>query len=906
MEQYLVKKSSISPIADEIKIISGTTDKINLSRMATTMQGANAEVDTQADLIAQIKDVLATKESGGIATGYTGDLYSYATATATPGSGATSLTFNNVPKEPEFFVLYLNSADVNQYHRVGTIFYDGNNIYGHEYYSGTTECNFYENTNNASNYRWRYTYSGTTLTISSYNNNQGGYFHNPGTYTLLYAYKDNENGTVVIEKLLTTSAGNATTLNFSNLKGAPVWYSALARGNQDAQVNYSNTIMFANEKGYAHLTNASSPSYEFITAEGHTTYENGELSISQGTEVFSNNDYTLIYAYIPYMSTIVDTAGGTATSDKILSGYTAYSRGKKVEGNIPSRSAQTIEPTTSQQEIPAGVYLSGKQTIKAIQTQTKTATTNGIITADAGKYLTSVTVAVPDSGIDLPTLNNPGQASDLVQSKQLIDASGAVVTGTMVDNGTVNSTLNTNTTSYTIPGGKHSGSGKVSISVEDKNITPTKSTQTITPSNGKVIRNVTVNPIPDDYIVPTGTMPITSNGVHNVANYASVNVNVASAGSSFTYPDGAFIPVTTFTAGKQYALVALIDGNRRYINTTTYNNYTMNATAVNIKEDAGDYVIFSATPVLFTAVASGNGFLLQNGTNYLHGTTSNGTALRVGTTQAVWTIDSSATGGFSEGKYLVKEDANAVWLFSNDGTYNWSIKYETAGSFGYDRSGRDNTYSTGFVSFILYEYVAGESASGPIVDTSDATASKNDIVSGKTAYVNGRKIEGVVREIPSTTNFWVDAENGVTGTVLGSGETQLIWPATEDTLFRQGTNISFRALMGNAGTNNNLQVKTGQTTSRTINTGLSSIDYFVIGKDSVSSTGLINLRYDKSSGTTYIYASAWSTNNYGTKTITTGTTALTVSGGTVTIPSSTATTGGLSSNTTYNWIAVGQ
>ena len=126
-----------------------------------------------------------------------------------------------------------------------------------------------------------------------------------------------------------------------------MWYSALARGNQDAQVNYSNTIMFANEKGYAHLTNASSPSYEFIAAEGHTTYEDGELFISQGTEVFSNNEYSLIYAYIPYMSAIVDTTEGTATSDKILSGYTAYSRGKKVEGNIPSRSAQTIEPTTS-------------------------------------------------------------------------------------------------------------------------------------------------------------------------------------------------------------------------------------------------------------------------------------------------------------------------------------------------------------------------------------------------------------------------------------------------------------------------------------------------------------------------------------------------------------------------------
>lgn len=185
-------------------------------------------------------------------------------------------------------------------------------------------------------------------------------------------------------------------------------------------------------------------------------------------------------------------------------------------------------------------------------------------------------------------------------------------------------------------------------------------------------------------------------------------IKKALTGESIVYPEGAFKQVASFTDGKQYALVAVIDGVRRYINTTTYNNYTMNATQIGIAKDAGDYVVFDATPVLFTAVASGNGFLLQNGSNYLHGTTSNGTALRVGTTQAVWTVDASETGGFSDGKYYPKEDSSAVWLFNSSGGYNWSIKYETAGSFGYDRSGRDNTYSTGFVSFILYEYVAGE------------------------------------------------------------------------------------------------------------------------------------------------------------------------------------------------------
>ena len=188
------------------------------------------------------------------------------------------------------------------------------------------------------------------------------------------------------------------------------------------------------------------------------------------------------------------------------------------------------------------------------------------------------------------------------------------------------------------------------------------------------------------------------------------------------YPEGALIPVTSFTDGKKYALVAIIDGVYRYINTTTYNNYTMNATQVTVAESGEDYVVFDTTPALFTAVASGDGFLLQNGTNYLHGTSSGGTALRVGTTQAVWTVDTSETGGFSSGKYYAKENPNAVWLFNKSGNYNWSIKYETAGSFGYDRSGRDNTYSTGFVSFVLYEYYE------PTEDETPPVAPDNNMV----------------------------------------------------------------------------------------------------------------------------------------------------------------------------------
>lgn len=99
-----------------------------------------------------------------------------------------------------------------------------------------------------------------------------------------------------------------------------------------------------------------------------------------------------------------------------------------------------------------------------------------------------------------------------------------------------------------------------------------------------------------------------------------------------------------------------------------------------------------------------------------------------------------------------------------------------------------------------------------------------------------------------------------------------------------------------------LSVKTGTATNGTIATGLSSIEQFFIYKESISATGLIHLHYSKDGGTSFLYASAWSSS---TKTVKNGTTAATVNGGSITMPSNTATSGGLSSSTTYKWVAVG-
>ena len=99
-------------------------------------------------------------------------------------------------------------------------------------------------------------------------------------------------------------------------------------------------------------------------------------------------------------------------------------------------------------------------------------------------------------------------------------------------------------------------------------------------------------------------------------------------------------------------------------------------------------------------------------------------------------------------------------------------------------------------------------------------------------------------------------------------------------------------------------VKSGTTTSGTINTGLSGIEAFFIYKESQTATGLIHLHYTKAA-TSRMYASAWSTNTYGTKTITNGTGGVSVSGGTLTISATQAAQGALTSGVTYKWVAVG-
>ena len=157
--------------------------------------------------------------------------------------------------------------------------------------------------------------------------------------------------------------------------------------------------------------------------------------------------------------------------------------------------------------IPAG-YHNGSGTVSGVagggnyKLQSKTVSptkAQQAVTPDSGYYgLSDVTVSpIPDAYQDVSSVT--AGAADTLTGKVIVTADGKVTTGTMPNNGTVSKSLDASTPSYTIPKGYHSGTGKVSIALEEKTVTPTKAAQDVVPSVGKVLSKVSVAATPDTY-----------------------------------------------------------------------------------------------------------------------------------------------------------------------------------------------------------------------------------------------------------------------------------------------------------------------------------------------------------------------------------------------------------------------
>lgn len=278
-----------------------------------------------------------------------------------------------------------------------------------------------------------------------------------------------------------------------------------------------------------------------------------QQSVTPDTGYYGLSDVTVAAIPEAYQNvSSVTAAAADVLSPKVIVDAT----GATLTGTMANNGAvtRTLDAATGNQSytIPIG-YHNGNGTVSIVlETKSVTPSTSAQdVTPTTGKVLSKVTVsAIPSNYKDITNVD--AAAGDVLSGKTIVTATGEVE-GTMTNNGAVAKVLDatTNNQSYTVPAGYHNGSGAVSIVLEQKTATPSTSTQNITPTNGKVLSKVTVNPIPANYGDVTGD--------------TAVAANLLAGATAHTIQNGAAVQITG-TMANNGAISATIDG----LTTTSY------------------------------------------------------------------------------------------------------------------------------------------------------------------------------------------------------------------------------------------------------------------------------------------------------------------------------------------------
>lgn len=276
------------------------------------------------------------------------------------------------------------------------------------------------------------------------------------------------------------------------------------------------------------------------SADGGTNTNDATLSsgaqMLQGVTAYSKGT--------KYIGTIATVEGPTpdisVSSDGLIAasvsnpkGYQAGSTTNTATQQLTTKGATTITPSSASQiAVNSGVYTTGKITVSAVPTETKKITANGTYSPSAGKYFSSVEVAIAG---DTPTYQSktisPSTSIQTITADSGYDALSDV---------TVNA-----------------------IQTETKSVTPTISTQKVTPTSGKYLTEVSVGAI------QTETKSVTSNGTYNPTSgkyFSQVTVNVPSSGidtsDATATADDIVKDKTAYIKGKK------ITGNIKTVNST--------------------------------------------------------------------------------------------------------------------------------------------------------------------------------------------------------------------------------------------------------------------------------------------------------------------------------------------------
>ena len=527
----------------------------------------------------------------------------------------------------------------------------------------------------------------------------------------------------------------------------------------------------------------------------------GVTAYSKGTK------YTGTIATVegPTPDISISSDGLIAASVSNPKGYQAGSTTKTATQQLTTKGATTITPSSASQiAVNSGVYTTGKITVSAVPTETKKITANGTYSPSAGKYFSSVEVAIAG---DTPTYQSktisPSTSIQTVTADSGYDALSDV---------TVNA-IQTETKSVTSNGtykptnGKYFSSVTVNVpsqtfNTQTKTVTPTESTQTVSPDNGyNGLSTVTVKPISSTYIgsavpkkgattitpnsnsqtaissgtyatgevkvaaVPSETKKITANGTYTPSNgkYFS-SVEVAIVGDTPVYQDKTVNPTTSIQKvlpDEGYDALSQVRVNAISVE---QKSATPKATAQDIMPSSGSYL----TKVTIDAVPTETKSVTENGTYVpTSGKWFSSVSVNVPTGGGTPTLQEKSVSPTESAQEVV---ADAGY----DGLSKVSIGAISADYIGSGITRKSaETYiptkSTQTIS--AGQYLSGAQTIAAIpstyIETLDATAVASDLNSGKTAYVNGVKVTGTqVIQKYYTSESMVDNSFGNDGDIF--------------------------------------------------------------------------------------------------------------------------------------------
>ena len=192
------------------------------------------------------------------------------------GSGATSITFTGISDEPEAWTCIFTSdiGTSSGYTRAHVVAFDGSSIYGMEMGSGSQATA-----------HWTASFSNGSLTISSQSTSQGGYFHQPGYYELVYAIGGGNYQSKTVTP--TTSAQTVT---------ADSGYDALKRVTVEAipgeYIIPTGNIAITSNTGTGQSLDVS----QYATATVNVPTGGGGASVDTKTVTASNRPSTLSFS----------------------------------------------------------------------------------------------------------------------------------------------------------------------------------------------------------------------------------------------------------------------------------------------------------------------------------------------------------------------------------------------------------------------------------------------------------------------------------------------------------------------------------------------------------------------------------------------------------------------------------